>query len=138
MSGCAGIALELSLSVDVERIARPAAVRVGQGGIGDQRGRSRRYPASFFSLLGALALECWFGSKSGADQADGGDRAMHEQSAVPSPFEQSKPPEGKETCRKRLAYAPPRLVKYGSVATLTQGIHSRPHALGTRKLVPLT
>lgn len=49
---------------------------------------------------------------------------MHESCKGPSP-DQPKPVDGPEPSRPRKSYVRPRLVEYGAVVSLTQGIHSR-------------
>lgn len=52
---------------------------------------------------------------------------MHEPSKEPSSADRPHPADGAELRRQRQPYVPPQLVDYGSVARLTQGIHSRNH-----------
>jgi hypothetical protein len=59
---------------------------------------------------------------------------MHEPCKMPSSPDQPKLTEGTEL---RRPYVPPQLVDYGSVANLTQGIHTRLHDhFGGRSLGP--
>jgi hypothetical protein len=60
---------------------------------------------------------------------------MHEPCKVPSSPEHPRSAEGTEPRRQRSPYVPPQLIDYGSVTSLTQGIHSRNHGFfGTRTL----
>ena len=50
---------------------------------------------------------------------------MLEPSKEPAPAERPRPGEGQSPPPQRKPYSPPKLIEYGSLTTLTQGIHSR-------------